>query len=350
MSREREQKQGKGDMMSEKGMSRRGFLKAGGAGLVGATLLGAAGCGSQKSGGDTADQAALVKPSDVRIEFVTHGPASDPFWSVVKNGMDQAANDLGVDAKYRAPDSFDIPQIQQNFDSAIASDPNGIAASIVDPDAIGSKVKDAVNKGIPVVALNAGLDVWKKLGALNYVGQTEFEAGVEAGKRMAEAGVKNAICLNHQQGTTTLDQRCNGFDKGLGGTVKQVAVDGSDPTAARNGVRGALRQNSSIDGILALGPQGAIPALKELEGSGELSSIKFATFDLAPEVLQAVKDGKMLFAIDQQQFLQGYLPVLFLAQYIEYLMHPVGVIPTGPNLVTKDTAQEVINLTKAGIR
>ena len=313
-------------------------------------MLGAAACGKQQSGGSTANQAALVKPSDVRIEFVTHGPASDPFWSVVKNGVDQASSDLGVDAKYRAPDSFDIPQIQRNFDSAIASSPDGIAASIVDPDAIGSKVKEAVNKGIPVVALNAGLDIWQKVGALNYVGQTEFEAGVEAGKRMAEAGVKTALCINHQQGTATLDQRCSGFEKGLKGSVKQVAVDGSDPTAVRNGVRGALRQNSSIDGILTLGPQGAVPTLKELEGSGKLSNIKFATFDLSPEVLQAVKNGKMLFAIDQQQFLQGYLPVLFLAHYIEYLLHPVGVIPTGPNLVTKDTAQKVIKLTKAGIR
>lgn len=334
----------------ERSISRRTFLKAGGVGLAGATLLGAAGCGGKQSGGGTAGQAALVKPSNIHIEFVTHGPASDPFWSVVKNGVDQASSDLGVDAKYRAPTSFDIPQIQKNFDSAIASSPDGIAASIVDANAIGPKVQEAVKKGIPVVALNAGLDVWQKVGALNYVGQTEFEAGVEAGKRMAKAGVKNALCVNHQQGDTTLDQRCNGFEKGLGGNVKQVAVDGSDPTAVRNGVQGALRQNSSIDGILTLGPQGAIPTLKELKGSNKLSSIKFATFDLSPEVLQAVKDGNMLFAIDQQQFLQGYLPVLILTHYIEYLLHPVGVLPTGPNFVTKDTAQRVIKLTKAGIR
>ena len=330
-------------------ISRRDLLRAGGVGIAGTVLLGAAGCGgsqqasSSKSGG----KQGLVSRGDIHIEFISHGPASDPFWSVVINGINQAEKDFGVSVKYRAPDTYSVPQIQQNFDSAIASNPSGIAATVADPSAFGPKVKKAVSKGIPVVMLNAGLDVWQKLGALNYVGQTEYQAGVEAGKKMAQSGVKSALVINHQQGVVTLDQRFEGFKKGIGGNARQIAVNGNDPTAVRNGVKTALKQNPGVDGLLTLGPQGALPTLQALKGNNR---IKFATFDLAPEILRAVRDGRMLFAIDQQQFLQGYLPVLFLTTYVQYLLHPIGVVPTGPAFVTKDNAQKVISLSKEGIR
>lgn len=335
--------------MDGEGFSRRDFLKAGGAGIVGAALLGVAGCGGgqQASSSQSGGGGGLVKRSDIRIEFISHGPASDPFWTIVINGLDQAQKDLGVDVKYRAPDTYSVPQIQQNFDSAIATNPSGIAATVADPSAFGPKVRKAVSKGIPVVMLNAGLDVWQKLGALNYVGQTEYEAGVEAGKKMAQAGVKKALVINHQQGVITLDQRYNGFNKGLGGGAKQIAVNGNDPTAVRNGVKTALKQNPDVNGILTLGPQGAIPTLPVLKGN---KKIKFATFDLSPEILSAIRDGRMLFAVDQQPFLQGYMPVAILTTYVQYLLHPIGVMPTGPAFDTKQNAQRVIKLSKEGIR
>jgi len=331
-------------------ISRRDFLKAGGVGLAGAALLGTAGCAQEEQEAGGGAQGGLVSRGDIRIEFVTHGPPADPFWSIVKNGVDQAQNDMGVQVEYRAPDAFEIPQIQRNFESAIAASPSGIAATVVDADALGPLVEEAVNEDIPVVMLNAGLDVWERLGALNYVGQTEFEAGVEAGRRMADEGVTNALCINHQQGVATLDQRCSGFETGLGGSVEQIAVDGSDPTAAQNGIATALRQNVDANGLLTLGPAGSEPALKALQESGREGSIRFGTFDLSPDILESVRDGEMLFAIDQQPYLQGYLSVVILANYIQYLLHPVGVIPTGPAFVTRQDAETVIQLSEEGIR
>jgi simple sugar transport system substrate-binding protein len=336
-------------MTTNRGLSRRDFLKWGGAGVAGATLFGAAACGGgQESEG--AGAAGLASRGDIHIEFVTHGPSADPFWSIVKSGVDQAQKDMGVQVNYRNPESFDIPEIQQIFESSIAANPDAIAATVADANALGPKVREAVNKGIPVVMLNAGLEVWQELGALNYVGQTEFEAGVEAGKRLADAGVTKALCINQEQGVATLDQRCDGFDKGVGGSVKQIAVDGSDPTAAENGVKSALRQNPDADGMLTLGPAGSDPALKALKASGKEGSIKFGTFDLSPSILKAVRDGEMLFAIDQQPYLQGYLPVVFLTNYVQYRLNPVGVIPTGPAFVTKEDAETVIKLSEEGVR
>ncbi len=319
-------------------------------------LLVVAGCGGDDGGGEQAGgqggggQGGLAERGDIRIVMVTHGPPADPFWSIVKNGADQAAADLGIDFEYRSPEAYDVVEIQRLLEAAIASEPDGLAVSIPDADAIGPSVREAVENDIPVVVLNAGREVWEELGALTYVGQTEYEAGVAAGERMAEEGVNNALCINHQQGVQTLDQRCNGFEEGLGGTVRQVAVQGDDPTAARNGIQSALRNNPDAGGMLTLGPQGADPALQALERADVGEDFTFGTFDLSPDILRAVADGQVLFAIDQQQFLQGYLPVLYLTQYVQYGVSPVGEVPTGPAFVTQENAEQVIELSEQGIR
>ena len=320
--------------------------------LVVVALLVIAGCGGEEQGGgeQTGGEGGLVNRGDIRIVMVTHGPPADPFWSIVKNGADQAAEDMGIDFEYRAPESFDVVEIKQLMESAIASEPDGLAVTIVDPDALAPVVREATDNGIPVVVFNAGREDWEDAGALTYIGQTEFEAGVAAGERMAEAGVDNALCINHQQGVATLDQRCNGFEEGLGGNVRQIAVDGSDPTAARNGIQAALRNNPDANGMLTLGPAGANPTLQALEGADVGEDFRFGTFDLSPEILRAVRDGEVLFAIDQQQFLQGYLPVVFLTNYIQYGVTPVNEVATGPAFVTQENAEQVIELSEQGIR
>ena len=166
---------------------------------------------------------------------------------------------------------------------------------------------------------------------------------------MAEAGVKSALCINHVQGITALEQRYQGFKKGMGGNAKQIAVDGSDPTKMENGVATALRQNPQTDGILTLGPPAVAPTLKALEQSGRGDSVKFATFDLTQEVIQRIMDERMLFAIDQQGFLQGYFSASGLVNYLLYKVHPVGVVGTGPLFVTNDNAEEFLKLSKESI-
>jgi simple sugar transport system substrate-binding protein len=288
--------------------------------------------------------------SDITIEVVTHGQASDPFWSVVKKGVDDAATDLGITVHYNAPQTFDMPAMAQLIDSAVATSPDGLVISLPDPDALGEAVRGAVDKGIPVVSINSGVDAYKDLGILTHVGQTEFIAGQGAGQRMKDAGVTNTICVNQEVGNAALDQRCAGFKDGLGGIPsKVVAVDLADPTGAQNTIKAALDADTTIDGILTLGPTGASPALAALEGNDK---VKLATFDLSPDVLDAITAGKMLFAIDQQQYLQGYLGVLIATQYAQYGVLPGGGAPilTGPGFVTKDNAAQVKDLSAQGIR
>lgn len=329
-------------------MKKAGKIKAGV--LLLAALFVAAGCGggeeSAQQGGGAADKGR----GDIKISVVTHGQASDPFWSVVKNGVDQAAKDMGVEVNYRAPDTFDMVKMSQLIDAAVASEPDGLAISVPDPDALEDSIKKATDAGIPVITLNSGSDVYEQLGALTHVGQTEFEAGVGAGEELAKEDVDNALCINQEVGNAALDQRCDGFEEGLGGPVKVISVDLNDPTDAQAKIQTAIDQNPDANGMLTLGPTGAEPALKALEESGKAEDIKLATFDLSPSVLEAVRDDNLVFAVDQQQYIQGYLPVVFLTNYAQYGVTPTTEVLTGPAFVTKDNAEQVIDLSKKGIR
>ena len=312
-------------------------------------LLAAVSCSGQQESGGSGAQGNVAR-KDIRIAVVTHGQASDPFWSVVKNGVDQGASDMGVEVDYSAPETFDMVKMSQLIDAAVASEPDGLAVSVPDADALQESIQKANEAGIPIVTLNSGVDDYKALGALTHVGQTEFIAGEGAGERLAKEGVDNALCINQEVGNVALDDRCDGFAKGLGGQVEVVAVSLTNPTEAQAKIETAVKQNPDINGMLALGPTGADPALKALRESGKLGDITLATFDLSPSVLQAVNDGDMAFAVDQQQYLQGYLPIVFLTNYIQYGVIPADVVLTGPAFVTKDNAKQVINLSKKGIR
>ena len=336
--------------MSAGGFSRRDLVRRGGITVVGGSLLGVAGCGGgENGGGGEGDQAGgLVKRSSIRIEMPTHMEPADPNTAIMQNGAEQAGRDFGVKVKFRGPEQFSIPQIQRIFDAAIAAKPTGIAATLPDPNALGPQVRKAVSRGIPVVLFNAGLDQYKELGAITYVGQTEYEAGVEAGKRMEAAGLGNIIVLNQQQGQLTLETRSKGVRDGASGaTVKQVAFDATDPVKGRNAIASVIKQNPGVQGLITLGPGAAEQAMKAIESSGK--DIKLATFDISPAVLQAVKANKILFAIDQQMFLQTYAAVQALVGQIQWRTAPAGPIATGPQFVDAESADAILKLSKEGI-
>lgn len=285
-----------------------------------------------------------------KIVVVTHGQVSDSFWLVVKNGVELAAKETGSDVEYRAPEKFDMVAMSQLIDAAIASKPDGLIVSIPDAEALGKSIQAAVAAKIPVISINSGSDVSKKLGCLTHVGQEEEIAGKGAGEREKAEGVKKAVVINQEVGNVALDLRAKGFSEGLGTSAEVLAIK-MDFTEARNAVAGYLQKNPDVEGMLALGPTGAEPALQALEAAGMLNKVKFGTFDLSPTVLQAIGAGQMEFAIDQQQFLQGYLSVVIMANYIKFGLLPANeTVLTGPGFVTKENAKQVIDLSKKGIR
>jgi len=319
-------------------------------------ILAACGGGSSNT---TQTQSTSSNPSRANLKFyvITHGQASDPFWSVVKKGVDQAGKDMGVQVVYEAPASatFDVVAMAHLIDSAVAAHPAGLVVSIPDPNGLGPSIKAAVAAGIPVISINSGSDVARSLGVLVHIGQTEEQAGIGGGQKMGTAGVKHALCVNQEVGNAALTLRCKGFEEGLsqtdGGTVKVIGVNLSNPTQTQQTIEAALQHDPSIDGIMTLGPTGATPALKALQDLNKTGQIKLATFDLSSDVLQAIKNGQMLFAIDQQQYLQGYLPIVLLTLYKTNLNTIANdVLQTGPGFVTPANVSQVIQLTAQGTR
>ncbi|TME06378.1 MAG: sugar ABC transporter substrate-binding protein [Chloroflexi bacterium] len=269
--------------------------------------------------------------SNLKFYVITHGQASDPFWSVVKKVA-----------------------MSHLIDTAVATHPAGLVVSIPDPTGLGPSIKAAVAAGIPVISINSGSDAAKSLGVLVHIGQTEEQAGIGGGQKMGTAGVKHALCVNQEVGNAALALRCKGFKEGLaqtGGTVTEIGVNLSSPTQTQQTIEAALQHNPTIDGILTLGPTGATPAIKALQDLNKTGQIKLATFDLSSDVLNAIKGGQMLFAIDQQQYLQGYLPIVLLTLYKTNLNTIANdILQTGPGFVTSANVSQVIQLTAQGTR
>jgi simple sugar transport system substrate-binding protein len=287
----------------------------------------------------------------VRIAVVTHGQASSPFWAIVRNGVEAAARQMDVVVSYRAPDVYSLERMKTMIDQAVASRPDGLVVSI--PEAgLGPAIRRAVRAGIPVVSINSGSDVYRGLGVLAHVGQPEERAGFAAGRRLVEAGVRRALCVNQQVGNQGLDARCRGLARalsGAGGRARVLSIDDQSPSTPRR-IADAIR-TGDIDGVLALNATGGILSVKAVR-RGDRRGTLIGTFDLGPDVLTAVQDHQLLFAVDQQAYLQGYLPVVLLAERARYGLFPAqgNVLPTGPNFVTAADAGKAIELSRRSIR
>src|SRR5262249_10243280 len=162
---------------------------------------------------------------------------------------------------------------------------------------------------IPIITLNSGLGAFDKLSTyITHVGQTEDVAGEGAGTQFTKAGVKKLLVIIHEQNNIGLEQRYTGAKATFKGTTQRLQVAGTaDITTTPTQIKTKLSADRSIDGVLALNPDIAVAALNAAGAAG--SKAKIATFDLSGDVVKDIQSGKILFAIDQQQYLQGYLPI-----------------------------------------
>lgn len=300
------------------------------------------------TGDDGDDDNAGGEGGDMTVAVVTHGSAGDAFWDVVKTGAEQAGEDLGVTVDYQSDGD---PQKQsQLIDAAVNKKVDGLVVSMANPDALESSVKAAADAGIPVITINSGQDKSKEFGAITHVGQDETIAGRGAGEKLKAEGATKMLCVIHEAGNVGLDQRCQGAEEGLGGEVERLQVDINNLEGSQATIQSKLQADPSIDSVLALNPSIATAAVAAAEAAG--SDAKVATFDLSDDVVTAIQDGSILFAVDQQQYLQGYLPVQFLKLYKDNLNTVGGGEPvlTGPGFVTKDNAAQVADLAGKGTR
>ncbi len=275
--------------------------------------------------------------------WISHGPDSDSWFNVIKNAIEVTNEQLGVTTEYRNPPTGDLADMARIVQQASAAGVDGIIVTIADYNVLEGPIMDAVDKGIPVVTVNSGtVEESKNLGALLHVGQPEYEAGLGAGERAKEAGVTSFLCVNHFISNPVSVERCRGFADGIGVDLGDQMIDsGIDPSEVQNKVQAYLTANPDTGAILTLGPNSAEPTIRAVKELGLEGEIYFGTFDLSAEISAAIKDGTINFAIDQQPFLQGSVPIQVLTAYVRYGVAPANSIFTGPGFVTSENIEQV---------
>lgn len=307
------------------------------------------GGGAGGTGGGAGGGAAEFDPNaPLDFAVITHGSEGDAFWSVVKNGAEAAGRELGVKVTYVS--NGDPGAQAKLIDNAVAQGKTGLVVSMANPDALKESIEAAVDAGIPVVTINSGADRSKEFGAIAHVGQDEKIAGRAAGERFADAGKKKMLCVIHEAGNTGLNDRCAGAREGFGGDVENLQVDIANPTDIEARIKGALQTNPDVDAVLTLSSQVADRAVAAAQGAG--SDAEIATFDLNTGVVDAIRDGRIIFAVDQQQYEQGYLPIMMLKLYRQNGNTLGGgqSVLTGPGFVDKSNADLVRPYTERGTR
>jgi simple sugar transport system substrate-binding protein len=331
---------------------------------VAASALVLAGCSSSDSddsAAESTDDAATSEDSgsgdsgggdnsQYKICMVTHGDGGG-FWSVAKAGADKAAEDLGVDFSYQ--ETTNDAQLQaQLIEGDVSAGCQGIAVSAPNPDAIEGALQTAEDAGVAIVTMNSGSAVFKDLGAFTHVGQDEFIAGQEAGIKFQEAGVTKVLCPIQEQNNIGLQERCDGAADTFGNVENlQLSAGLADLAQSQAEIQAALEADPEIDGIFALNADIATAAAQPAaEAVGR--DMVIGTVDLSGDAVQAIADGELAFAIDQQQYAQGYMSVVLL--YLNLLNgHELGggqPMYTGPGFVVQDNAELVQELAANGTR
>ncbi len=308
-----------------------------------------AGCSTGQDDGDGGDGGGGgADTGDIRIDVVTHAAPGDSFWDVVKAGSDRAGEDLGIDVRYTS--SPEPGEQSTLIDNAVADGTDGLVVSMANPDGLESSIRAAVEAGVPVITINSGIERWQDFGAITHVGQSETIAGEAAGRQLDQAGATTAICVIHEAGNISLEERCKAAASTFGGRMRNLQTDITDLAASQATIESQLTANDAIDGILTLGGDTAGRAAAAVDATGR--DVVVGTFDVNADVAQLVSDGDLAFAIDQQPFVQGYLGVT--GVYLKLINgNDIGggqPVFSGPAIVTQDNADAVLQFAESGTR
>jgi simple sugar transport system substrate-binding protein len=297
----------------------------------------------------SADTVNVTAGEDITIAVITHGDGG-VFWSVFQKGAEAAGKALGITVKYQGSNNNGTDQAAM-INQAVADGVDGLAVSLADPDAVKDAVKAATDAGIPLVTTNSGSNLYKQFGAFTHIGQDEFTAGAGAGEKFNDAGAKVLLCAKQEQTNTGLDARCDGAKSTFKGKfLTPITTSGDASGKQQADMKAAIDADPTIDAVFGTGPviaHDAAAAVKELGRTVTVGGV-----DLSPDLLNDISAGDVLFTIDQQQYLQGYISVVALYLNITNANTLGGGLPinTGPGFVTKDNADAVKALVAAGTR
>jgi simple sugar transport system substrate-binding protein len=315
--------------------------------LVAVTVATMALAACSSSGGANDSGAGGGNGQDFTIAMVTHEAPGDTFWDKIRNGAEQAAKDHGITLNYsNNQDAGEQATLVQN---AIDSGVDGLATTLPTPDAIGPTALKAVDAGIPTVAFNAGLNDYKKYGIGMYFGSDEDLAGQTVGTKIAQESPGHTVCVIQEQGQVQLEARCAGVQK-TNPDTEILYVNGRDLPAVQQTIGAKLQQDASIANVVTLGADIALAAQKSATDAA--SKTKIVTFDLNADVAQQIQSGGILFSVDQQPYVQGYMAVtaLWLNLTNGNDIGGGGPVLTGPSIVDRKNIGPIVEYAKNNTR
>jgi simple sugar transport system substrate-binding protein len=266
--------------------------------------------------------------------------------------MADAAEKMGVTTDWLGTEGVDVPAQAAMVRKAVADGYDGIALSIIDPTGFDGAVKEAIERGVPVVAFNVD-DNATPNARLSAVAQRFIEAGQALAHRVSADIPKNAHVLAtlHDHGISALDERLKGIQDALKDKNVQwtVVVTGNDSAKGEDVIADALRKDPEIRAVFGTGQADTEAAGRVIEKHFADRGCWAAGFDLSPDVLRLIKAGRILCTVDQQPYIQGFYPVVQLTLYLRYGIHPSN-IDAGATIVDRSNVDRVIELTKLKYR
>ena len=274
-----------------------------------------------------------------RFVFVNHA-LTNPFFVPARYGSADAARLLGVSATWTGSRSSDVGEMVKAMKHAVDTRADGIAVSIIDETAFNAMTELALAHGIPVVGYNA--DGGKANKRLAYIGQDNYQSGLEMGARIVSLVPEGQVCIFiATPNQLNIQPRVDGALDAIRDSGKplkvHVVASGVDVVTERKKIEASYRANRNVRGLFAV-DAGSTQGIADVMRAHGLHAkgVRAGGYDLLPATLQAIHDRNLDFTIDQQPYLQGFLPVqqLFLDRYSGGLVAPADT-NTGLNFVTR---------------
>jgi len=303
---------------------------------------------------------SFAAEKEYKIYVVVHGGIANPFWKVLEKGvLDAGALYPDLKVIYVGPAAFELVEFMSYIEAALASKPDALVCTLTAPEAMDESLRTAIAKGLPVVGINAP-DIRKpeeaRIPVLTYIGEDPYFIGVTAARETLKRFTpKRAMFANHQPGATNIEARGRGYIdtlKAKGVIVESLDIT-SDAVQAAEIVTAYLKAYPETDAIFCsatIFTETIIPRL-EADGIKVGVDVKIAQMDCSSKILEYIKEGKIMFTIDQQQYLQGYLGVVFAYLNVKYgFSPPPATVSTGPATITAEDIPSFLNLVREGYR
>jgi simple sugar transport system substrate-binding protein len=323
------------------GFDRRAFLRRTAltgvaAGSVG-TILSA--CGSSASSGSGGSESVFGKHKSYKFVFVNH-VTTNPFFTPTQYGAADASKLLGCSYQWTGSENSNVSQMVNALNTAVTSGADGIAVALIDLHAFNAPVEAAIKAGIPVVAYNADAAGNARLA---YIGQDLKKAGEEMGKRIKEAvGTGEVGLFIATPGSANLQPRIEGAEKALAGSgiTAHAVATGAAVAQEQPAIEAWYQSHKEAKGMYAVDGGSTESLAKVMQKLGLQGKVHAGGFDLTEQTQKLLSEGYIEFTIDQQPYLQGFLPVLQLFLYkVSGTLTGPAEVDTGLKFLDKESVQ-----------